>query len=93
MKELYTISCFKVFNAEKACIENVNYKGEQMDAIFCESENGCFVIFAKYRKTAPYRSCGRYHSGKGFFDVYYRKNFLTREEGNSFYRNLKKELN
>lgn len=93
MKELYTVSCYKVFGAEKACIRDMSYKGEQMDAIFCEDEKGCFVIFAKYRKTAPYRSCGHWHSGRGFFDVYYRKNFLTREEGNSFYCKLKKESN
>lgn len=88
-KVLYTVSHYKVFTEEKARLEDVWFAGEKMEAIFCENEKGVFVIICKYRKTAPYRACGHWHSGKSLYDVYFRKNFTTRKDGNDFYLAIK----
>lgn len=99
MKELYTVSFSKVFeetignDAEHKWqgfkFKNVSVDGKKMDVFFCKNEKGMFVIAGTYVKGAAYRSCGHWHSGKGFYKVYFRKNFRTREEGNDFYKKVK----
>lgn len=60
-----------------------------MDVFFCEGEKGLFVIAGKYRSTKPRRVMGRYCSGNSYYDVFFRKNFKTREEGNEFFKRVK----
>lgn len=92
MEMLYTISHWKLFqesNQMKNKIEDVIVNGEPLDVFFCKNDKGMFVVAGKYRKTAPYRSCGHWHSGDSFYDIYFRKNFKTRDEGNAFYLQVK----
>jgi len=102
MEMLYTISFHKVFSETigndqehkyKAFeFENVDVKGEKMDVFFCKNEKGIFVIAGKYRRGSAYRSCGHWHGGKGYYDIYFRKNFRNNAEGNEFYKKVKSTL-
>lgn len=93
MEKLYTVGWYKVYSETVGYntfeFDNVNVNGEMMKVYFCKNEKGMFVIAGKYRKGAAYRSCGHWHSGRGYIDVYFRKNFRTREEGNEFYKKVK----
>lgn len=89
LEKLYTVSFSKVFNERKAEIESVTVHGEIMDVIFCEGEKGLFVIAGKFRKSGPRRVMGRYCGGRAYYDVFFRKNFKTREEGNEFFKRVK----
>jgi hypothetical protein len=89
MEKLYTISYSKMFDKRKAEIENVMFNGEKMNVMFCEDEKGIYAVACKYRKTAPRRACGHWHSGSSYYDVYFRKNFYNREQGNEFYKAVK----
>lgn len=102
MNLIYTVSQYKVFsetignddahgfNAFE--IENVSVNGEKMTVYFCRNEKGMFAIAGCYRKGPAYRSCGHWHSGRGYCDVYFRKNFKNRDEGNAFYKEVKRTL-
>ena len=99
MNALYKISHSKLFNetigndaAHKwnaFKIENVNVNGEKMDVFFCKNESGMFVVAGTFEKGTAYRSCGHWHSGKLYCNIYFRKNFSTKEEGNEFYKKVK----
>lgn len=93
MTMLYTISHWKLFkqsNDMRNKIEGVIVNGELLDVFFCKNDQGMlYVVAGKYRKTAPYRSCGHWHSGDSFYDIYFRKNFKTRDEGNEFFKRVK----
>lgn len=92
MEMLYTIShwnLFKQSNEMRNKIESVMVNGEPLDVFFCQNDKGLFVVAGKYRKTAPYRSCGHWHSGDSYYDLYFRKNFRGREEGNEFFKRVK----
>lgn len=92
MEMLYTIGFFKLCgqsNNMKHVIRDVSLNGELVNVIFCENEKGAFVVAGKYRKTAPHRSCGRWHSGDSYYDIFFRKNFIGRDEGNRFYKEVK----
>lgn len=90
MECIYTIGFFKAFDQIKAEVDDVMVNGEVMDVKFCIDDKGrMFAMVCKYRKTGPYRSCGHWHSGKSFYDVYIRKNFRNRDEGNEFFKKVK----
>jgi hypothetical protein len=89
LRELYTIGFYKLFKKTRAKLEGVYYKGQQMNAFFCEDEKGIYVIAGIYGKTAAHRSCGRWHSGDPYYKVYFRRGFRTREDGNEYYKALK----
>lgn len=89
---IYTISTHNVYVQEKGRIDGIAYNGEKMDAIFCENEKGIYVIICKYRKTDAFKCGGHWHSGKRFYDVYYRKNFKSRDEGNEYFKAVKKNM-
>ncbi len=89
MKKLYTVSFYKAFKETSKELKNVNVNGEKMNVLFCKNDKGIFVIACKYRKEAPYKSCGHWHGGNSYYDVYFRKNFKSREEGNAFYMKVK----
>ena len=89
MTMLYTIGYYKAFKETLAKIEDVNVNGENMQVLFCKNEKGIFAIACKYRKGAPHRSCGHWHSGDSYYDIYFRKNFKTKEEGNNFFKKVK----
>lgn len=94
IEKLYTISfnklCDQSVGVLKYRIENVLVDNEKMDVFFCKSDKGPFVVAGKYRSTGPYRSCGHWHSSRGYYDIYFRKDFKTPEEGNAFYMDVKK---
>jgi len=100
MEKLYTIGFTKLFletigndaaHEYKAFkLEDINVLGTKMDVYFCKNEKGMFVVAGTYRKGAAYKACGHWHSGNSYVDVYFRKNFRTKEEGNEFYKKVKK---
>lgn len=100
MKELYTIRHYKLWDQtigndeahgyKPFEFEDIDVNGTNMKVYFCSNEkHEMFVVAGTYRKGHAYRSCGRWHSGELYFDVYFRKNFRTREEGNEFYKKVK----
>lgn len=99
MEKLYTIGFFKLYNETIGNDEahgynafelrDVNVLGTQMNVYFCKNEKGMFVVAGIYRKGAAYRSCGHWSSGNSYVDIYFRKNFKTKEEGNEFYKRVK----
>lgn len=93
MKVLYTIGFSKLCEqslGNRYIIENVNVDGEKMNVFFCKTEKGIFAVAGKYRNSGPYRSCGHWHSGRAFYDIYWRKHFRTPAEGNAFYLGVKR---
>ena len=96
MKPIYTIGCYKLwhktigfYKTNAFNFENVNVNGENMSVFFCKDEKGMFVVAGKYRKGRAHYSCGHWHSADGFYDIYFRKNFRTKEDGNTFYKKVK----
>ena len=89
MKLLYTVGYYKAFRETVKELKDVNINGEKMKVLFCKNDKGFFVIGCKYRKDAPHRSCGHWHSGDSYYDVYFRKNFSSAEDGNNFYKKIK----
>lgn len=89
MMLLYTVGYTKACDETVKKIKNVNVNGEIMDVLFCKNDKGIFVIGCKFRKGSPYRSCGHWHSGNCNYDVYFRKNFISAEDGNNFYKKVK----
>ena len=102
MEKLYTVKYVKVFNEVIGNDEEHGYKpfvigkvdvcGKKMDVFFCENDKGIFVIAGVFRKGSPTRSCGHWHSGTLYVDVYFRKNFSKREDGNRFYKSVKTSM-
>ncbi len=100
MKLLYTVGTTKLHDetigGDKAHdykifeFYDINVMGNKMYVSFCRNEKGMFVIAGTFRRGAPRRSCDhRWHRGDLYLDVYFRKNFRTREEGNAFYKKVK----
>ena len=100
MEKLYTVNSSKVFNETIGNDTEHHFKGfefndiyvfgEKMHVFFCQNEKGIFVIAGKTRKGPAYRGADpRWHSGKLYYDIYYRKNFKDKEEGNKFYKEVK----
>lgn len=87
----FSISFNKLYDQRKAEIRGVFFAGEKMEAYFCQSEKGMRVLVGKWRKTAPYRSCGHWHSGRLFLDVYFSKWFRNKEEGNEYFKGVKSD--
>ena len=102
MDKLYTVSFSKVLvetighdeahNWKGFQFDNVEVNGEKMSVFFCKNEKGMFVIAGKLRKGAAHRSCGRWHSGNLYYDIYFRKNFRNSKEGNEFYKSVKNTM-
>lgn len=95
MEMLYTIGIYTLFEQSermKHKIENVIVNGEPMDVIFCKKDGKIFAIAGKYRRTAPHRACGHWHRGDSYYDIYFRKNFRSRDEGNAFYLQVKETM-
>lgn len=100
MEKLYTVRHHKVFDETIGNDAEHNFKGfefrgiyvygEKMDVFFCQNEKGIFVIAGKSWKGQAHRGADhRWHSGNLYYDIYFRKNFRTKEEGNEFYRKVK----
>ena len=98
MDKLYTIGFYKLFddvgakNWHKCRVRNVDVCGEMMDVFFCKNEKGIFAIATKSTRSGAHFSCGHWHSGEPKYDVYFRKDFASREEGNEFYLNLRRTM-
>lgn len=90
-KPLYTIRFEKLMDVEVSQVMSVEYKVEGgyrlLDFIFCKTEDGkMYVVGAEFRSSRYYLSHGWWHGcGTELYDIYFRKNFQTREEGNAFY--------
>ena len=100
MEILYTIKKHKVFYETIGNDAEHNYKGfefknicvynKMMNVYFCQNEKYMFVIAGILRKAPARRGADhRWHSGTLYLDVYFRKNFRTKEEGNAFYKMVK----
>ena len=99
-EKLYTISFDKVFDQmitkrdaagipKFFYIDGVDVHGEKMKVAFCKSEKGYYAIAGKVWKGNAFK-CGRHwHSGRLFYDIYYRKYFRNSSEGNAFYTQVK----
>lgn len=61
-----------------------------MKVFFGCKDGKLYAIIAEYKRRGPSHSCGRWHSGTGVYDVYYRVNFVNREAGNVAYLRVKK---
>lgn len=103
MDKLYTIGFSKLLDqtvgfdsAHKYNMfrfKNVDVQGEKMDVFFCHNDKGIFVIAGKYWSGGAHRNaCGRWSSGNSYYDIYFRKNFRNKEEGNSFYLRVKRTM-
>lgn len=92
MEKLYTIGYYKACDEVVRELVDVNINGEKMKLWFCKNEKGMFVIGCKYRRTGPSYSCGHFHRGTPLLDVYFRKNFHSKEEGNAFYKTAKEKM-
>ena len=100
MERLYTVNTSKVFdetigNDAEHHFKGFEFKditvfGEKMNVYFCQNEKYMFVIAGTHRKGPAHRGADhRWHSGTLYLDVYFRKNFKTKEEGNTFYKKVK----
>jgi hypothetical protein len=100
MEPIYTIGWYKLWDEcigndeahrwKAFIIENVDVGGEKMNAYFCRNDKGMFVVAGKTRKWKAHRNANhRWSSGELYVDVYARKNFRTRVDGNEFYKTIK----
>ncbi len=102
MERKYTIKEYKLL---KEVIESertskwfilywVRYKGQPMHAYFCKNDSGMYVVLGKTRYGKPSKGLDIRWASTCYVDVYYRRNFLSAEDGNRFYKRLKdtKEL-
>ena len=101
MEQLYTIRASKLYfqtigidrapDYKPFKLVAVNVYGQLMDMFFCRDDKGrIFVVAGTSRRTGPRRGADhRYHSGETYYDIYFRKNFKTAQEGNNFYKMVK----
>ncbi len=99
MEKLYTIKYSTLLdkmagfdeehNYKKFVLEKVLVKGKRMDVFFCHDERGMYAVAGECWKGGPSRTSGRWVSGTMYYDIYYRKNFRTKDEGNRFYRQVR----
>lgn len=82
---IYRVSHSKVFKETIKELEDISVNGEKMNVFFCKNEKGIFVIAGLYDRYSPSRSGGHWSRGGAYYDIYFRKNFRTKEEGNAFY--------
>ena len=104
MERLYTIRysklCFQTIGYDKEHdfrafkLQNVRVYGSLMDMFFCRDDNNkIFVVAGTFRRTGPRRGADhRYHSGESYYDIYFRKNFKSSQEGNEFYKIIKRTM-
>ena len=98
MRKLYSMSWYKIFNdlvrkdrdipfyKDAYYFHSCRVQEKYMDVMFCKGEKGAYVVAGELRRRPPFRSGKYWHGGSFVFDVYYRRNFNTRDEGNAFYR-------
>lgn len=96
MKKLYTIGINKLSkeilkdsNGKWFEFHDVNVNKIKMIVMFCQGEKGMYVIAGTAEVGQAYKVGKRWHSGKTFYNIYFRKNFSTKEEGNAFFRKVK----
>ena len=93
MEKLYTIGFHKLYDRQKAEVRGVRINDQIMDMFFCQEEGLIYVIAGLCKKGAAYRGADcRWHSGKLYYDIFYRRNFRSKSEGNQFYLQVKKTM-
>lgn len=90
MEPIYTISSYKQYSQSNI---EILIKSIQMNVFFGSNEGKNYAVLAEYQRGKIARDSYRRHNrSSGKFNVYYRRNFYSKEEGNQVYLNLKKFL-
>lgn len=86
METIYQVGHWTQFQQTK---KELRIENLDMSIFFGEKDGKLYAIIAEYKRRGPYRSCGHWHSGSGLYNVYYRVNFHTRDDGNRAYARVK----
>lgn len=89
MEKIYTIGFSKQFAQTKIEFDF----GNCVRVFFGENNGKIYAVVSEYGRNGVGTDCnGRHFRRDGSYDVYYRVNFKTREEGNRTFKYVKRKL-